>query len=69
MEEAFSKLDNIIVNLSISLVIAAFVGYILVPIFLKKLGVNKTTRITVSKACMAILLIIVFANTFQGLSS
>jgi uncharacterized protein YacL len=66
MDEAFPKLTNIIITLSISMIIASFVGYILVPIFLKKLGVNKRARIAISKVCMAILLIVVFSNAFQG---
>ena len=69
MEEAFSKFSNIIFILSISIIIAAFVGYILIPIFLKRIGVQKTTRISISKGCVAILLIVVFTNVFQILHS
>lgn len=69
MEEAVSKFSNIIITLSISMIFVAFIGFILIPIFLKKLGVQKMTRATISKACVAILLIVVFSNAFQCFQS
>jgi hypothetical protein len=69
MEEAISNFSNIFITLAVSIVIAGFVGYILVPLVLKKFGVQKSTRIIISKGSVAVLLVVVFLNAFQSLST
>lgn len=69
MKEAVSNLNNTMMTLSIYLIIAAIIGYIIVPVFLKKIGVDKKHRVFTSKISMVFLLFIAFTGALQSLSS
>ena len=69
MKEAVSNLNNTMMTLSIYLIIAAIIGYIIVPVFLKKIGVDKKYRVFASKISMVFLLFIAFTGALQSLSS
>ena len=68
MEEAINSVGYILVTLTVSIVIASFIGYILIPLILSKCGVKRAIRILVSKIVALILFIVVFSIAFRSFS-
>ena len=68
MEDAIENIGNIFITLSISIVVVAVIGYLLIPLLLKKFGVSKNYRILISKLSVIILLGFVFLTAFSNLS-
>ena len=67
MEEAIGNFQSLIFTFIIYLLIAGFIGYVLTPVFLKKFGVNKQTRLGVTKLTVGILFVIAFILSLKSL--
>ena len=67
MQEAIGNFQTMIYTLIASLLIASVVGYIIVPLILKKFGVDKRTRLAIAKFTVGILFVIAFIIRFKTL--
>lgn len=61
MKEGILNFQSIFISLSGSLIVASFIGFLLLPFCLKKIGIQKSQRQTIAKLSTLFLFVIVFS--------